>query len=248
MPDHAYMPELARAAEQRARHAARQTAPQAARHQLVWLDASGWRAALAAALPEHRPALQQWQQRQAPLVVRRREPDARADQICLGLPLPPDAASGHKLRIGLTVQRAHIARIKPALPLHLALAAPQPWQSLWHDALLEFVHAARPFELQVYGSLAMQVLTGLPYLSASSDIDLLFHPHSASQLEQGLALLADYAQRLPLDGEIIFPDDQAVAWKEWRLACSTQAKVLVKSGAAVRLCDSASLIATLEQP
>lgn len=222
---------------------ARQAACHIARHQLVWLDASGWQQALAAALPEHRPALQQWQQRQAPLVVRRHEPDARADQICLGLPLPPDAASGHKLRIGLKVQRTHIARIQPALPLHLALAVPQPW----HDALLEFVHAARPFELQVYGSLAMQVLTGLPYLSASSDIDLLFHPRSASQLEQGLALLADHAQRLPLDGEIIFPDAQAVAWKEWRLARSTQAKVLVKSGAAVRLCDSASLLATLEQ-
>lgn len=229
------MPNRAHTAAPRPHHAAR--------HQLVWLDASGWQEVLAAASPAHRPALQQWQQRQAPLVVRRHEPDAPADQICLGLPLPPDAISGNKLRIGLKVQRTHIARIKPALPLHLALAVQQPW----HDALIEFAGAARPFALQVYGSLAMQVLTGLPYLSANSDIDLLFHPRSASQLEQGLALLAEYAQRLPLDGEIVFPEDQAVAWKEWRLARSTQAKVLVKSGASVRLCDTASLLATLEQ-
>lgn len=214
-----------------------------ARHQLVWLDASGWQAALAGASPEHCDALQQWQQRQAPLVVRRHEPDARADQICLGLPLPPDASSGHKLRIALKAERRHIARIKPALPLHLALGVITPWQ----DSLSEFIRAAQPFELQVYGSLAMQVLTGLPYLSDSSDIDLLFHPRSAAQLEQCLTLLGDYADRLPLDGEIIFPGDQAVAWKEWRQAQAHQAKVLVKASAGVRLCDPASLLSTLEQ-
>jgi len=214
-----------------------------ARHQLVWLDASGWEAALSGAGPEHRDALQQWQRRQAPLVVRRHEPDARPSQICLGLPMPPDARSGQKLRIALKAERQHIARIKPALPLHLALGTAMPWQ----DSLLDLARAAQPFGLQVYGSLAMQVLTGLPYLSDSSDIDLLFHPRSAAQLAQCLALLAEYAGCLPLDGEIIFPDDQAVAWKEWRQARANQAKVLVKASAAVRLCDTASLLATLEQ-
>ncbi|MYM39321.1 malonate decarboxylase holo-[acyl-carrier-protein] synthase [Duganella qianjiadongensis] len=214
-----------------------------ARHQLVWLDASGWQAALAGASPEHRDALLLWQQRQAPLVVRRHEPDARPSQICLGLPMPPDAISGHKLRIALKAERRHIAHIKPALPLHLTLGIVTPWQ----DSLAEFAHAAQPFGLQVYGSMAMQVLTGLPYLSDSSDIDLLFHPRSARQLEQYLTLLTAYAGCLPLDGEIIFPGDQAVAWKEWRQAQTSQAKVLVKTGAGVRLSDTASLLATLEQ-
>ncbi|MFC0170072.1 malonate decarboxylase holo-[acyl-carrier-protein] synthase [Pseudoduganella danionis] len=214
-----------------------------ARHQLVWLDASGWQAALATARPEHQHALQQWQHQRAPLVVRRHEPDARADQICLGLPLPPDAVSGNKLRIGLTAARQHIARIKPALPLHLALGVDMPWQ----PALLELASAAQPFGLQVYGSLAMQVLTGLPYLSARSDIDLLFHPRSVAQLEQCMEVLTQFAARLPLDGEIVFPGDQAVAWKEWQLARASQAKVLVKASHGVRLSDTASLLATLEQ-
>jgi len=99
----------------------------------------------------------------------------------------------------------------------------------------------------VYGSLAMQAMTGLPYLTASSDIDLLCHPQHVTQLHQGLALFGEFADRLPLDGEIIFPGDQAVAWKEWRQAQTHPAKVLVKSSHAVHLCEPAALLATLEQ-
>jgi hypothetical protein len=40
----------------------------------------------------------------------------------------------------------------------------------------------------------------------------------------------------------------AVAWKEWRDAAATGAKVLVKSMAAVRLAEPAALLATLEAP
>ncbi len=213
------------------------------RHQLVWLNDAGWQATIAAAPVAHQAPLRDWQRRKAPLVVRRHEPGARADELCLGLPLPPDPVSGNKLRIALKVRREHIEAIKPALPLHLALAVEAPWRT----TLIALQKAAQRFQFQVYGSLAMQAMTGLPYLSASSDIDLLFHPADATQLNEGLALLGEFAASLPLDGEIIFPGDQAVAWKEWRHALAHPAKVLVKTGNAVQLCDPADLLATLEQ-
>lgn len=213
------------------------------RHQLVWLNDAGWQAAIAAAPAAHQAPLRDWQSRKAPMVVRRHEAGARTDELCLGLPLPPDPVSGNKLRIALKVARQHIDRIKPALPLHLALAVEAPWRT----TLIALQQAAQHLNLQVYGSLAMQAMTGLPYLTASSDIDLLFHPVDAAQLHEGLALLGAYADRLPLDGEIIFPGDQAVAWKEWRQALSHPAKVLVKASHAVQLCDPAALLATLEQ-
>jgi phosphoribosyl-dephospho-CoA transferase len=213
------------------------------RHQLVWLHDAGWQAAIAAAPADHQAALSDWQARKAPLVVRRHEPGARNDELCLGLPLPPDPVSGNKLRIALKVKRQQIEGIKPALPLHLALAVEAPWRT----TLIALQQAGQSLNLQVYGSLAMQAMTGLPYLTASSDIDLLYHPQRVTQLQQALALLGEYAGRLPLDGEIVFPGDQAVAWKEWRQALAHPAKVLVKSSHAVHLCEPAALLATLEQ-
>ena len=61
---------------------------------------------------------------------------------------------------------------------------------------------------------AMQFLTGQDYLSATSDIDILFRPYHQAQLRAGLALLQEL-QTLPIDGEIVFPGEAAVAWKEW---------------------------------
>lgn len=211
------------------------------RHSLVWLTAAGWQAAIAAARPEHAAALAQWQSNDWPAIVRRFDAaaDAAASDICLGVPLPPDAA-GVKVRIALRVPSSHIARTSAALELRSALMAAGPWRDE-----LAALSAAVP-TLRVFGSLAMQTLTGLQYLSPSSDVDLLFHPASCRQLETVIALLARHSEHLPLDGEVVFPGGAAVSWKEWQAAITHPAKVLVKELRAVRLADTASLLATLE--
>lgn len=226
------------------------------RHSLVWLTAAGWEAAIAAAQPEHAAALAQWQRNDWPAIVRRFDPtpkdtdavdaadaanatDAEASDICLGVPLPPDAA-GVKVRIALRVASSHIARTSAALELRSALMAAGPWR----DGLAA-LSAAAP-TLRVFGSLAMQTLTGLQYLSPGSDVDLLFHPASRRQLETVISLLARHSEHLPLDGEVVFPDGAAVSWKEWQAAMTHPAKVLVKELRAVRLANTASLLAALE--
>jgi phosphoribosyl-dephospho-CoA transferase len=97
-----------------------------------------------------------------------------------------------------------------------------------------------------FGSLAMQALTGITYLTPTSDIDLLLHPRTVDDLDSGLALLQHHAATLPLDGEIVFPDGAAVSWKEW--AAGGDARVLVKHIDGVWLSRKAPLLAQLQAP
>jgi phosphoribosyl-dephospho-CoA transferase len=198
------------------------------RHDLVWLDADGW-AAIGA----------RWGEYDWPLIVRRRDIDLGKDCISVGLALPPDA-DGVKQRVALQVKCAHIKHHRRPLPLAEALhAAPERWRS-------ELAALAAQVPALAFGSLAMQALTGLPYLRESSDIDLLIAPRTSDDLTKSLAALSECHERLPLDGEIVFPNGDAVAWKEWLQAGG--ARVLVKSLSGVRLERPDSLLATLEQP
>ena len=209
---------------------------------LVWLAEPGWRAVLHTARPEHRPALKLWQGQDWPAVVRRHDIGVPPDEICLGLPLPPDDDTGEKMRISLSAHVGHISKAAPAVELRAALQASGPWRK----SLTALEREAAELDLRIYGSLAMQALTGLLYVTPTSDIDILFHPASRRQLAEGVALLARHAEHLPLDGEIVFPGGHAVSWREWQMAMANPAKVIVKQICSVRLSDTASLLATLE--
>lgn len=220
-------------------------APRLERHTLVWLDDAGWNAAQATTEPQPKMAFRLWQSQSWPVIVRRADSDASPDEICLGLPLPPDEDSGEKVRISLRAYAVHIKKTTPALDLASVVRSVSgplraPLAALQHDAA--------DLHLRVYGSLAMEAITGLPYVSPTSDVDILFHPASRRQLDDGVALLSRHAALLPLDGEIVFPGGAAASWKEWRMATAHPAKVMVKELHAVRLADTASLMALLEQP
>jgi phosphoribosyl-dephospho-CoA transferase len=209
------------------------------RHDLVWLTAGGWDAVLERALPGQHAAIEQWRREDWPAVVRRADLGLAPGQVSLGLPLPP-SPQGVKGRIALTAWDSDVARHSPPLALaDAARAAPQHWRPAL-DSL------APGMGLHAYGSLAMQAITGQPYLTPASDIDLLFFPADAQGLRAGLALLEQQAGFLPLDGEIVFPTGAAVAWKEWIGATRNAARVLVKDAGAVRLATIDDLLATLE--
>jgi len=212
------------------------------RHELVWLSSQGWLAARAAALPGQLEAFERWQRADWPLVVRRNDPGMGADSVSLGLALPPDA-DGRKVRIALRALRSDVSRSLPALALDAVHgAAPAAWKA----GLAALDAQAQGLAVRVYGSLALQSLTGQAYLTPASDIDLLFYPASVAQLQAGVALLSAHAALLPLDGEIVFPSGQAVAWKEWTGARHDAARVLAKTRDAVHLASCAALLATLE--
>lgn len=215
------------------------------RHTLVWLSEEGWSAARVSTEPQHNVAFKLWQAQDWPLIMRRVDPDAPADQVCLGLPLPPDEDTGAKVRIALRAHVSHIRKTAPALELAAVLRSSEsPWRTPL--TALERDAADMRLRLRVYGSMAMQALTELPYVSSTSDVDILLHPDSRKQLEDAITILSRHAALLPLDGEIVFPGGAAVSWKEWRMAIANPAKVMVKELRSVRLAATDSLLALLE--
>jgi phosphoribosyl-dephospho-CoA transferase len=219
-----------------------------ARHDLVWLTRRGWQRVRAGAPLEMIGALDGWRDGGWPAVVRRAEVDLAPGEVAIGFALPPRAEDGAKRRVGCRVEVADVQRRTRALPLVGALdAVPDGWRD--GLAALERQAADAGLGLAVYGSVALQALTGQHYLSATSDIDLLLRPLTRKQLMAGLDLLAAHAATLPLDGEVVFPDGRAVAWKELRAAFDSApgARVLAKGLERVALVAPEALLATLEE-
>jgi len=200
------------------------------RHDLVWL-APAWRGALRCAVePDQLAEAAAWIERGHPAVVARLGgvPGPGAG-VALGIALP----GAVRRRVSLLVGPEALARAAPPLTLREALAsAPAGWRS--RLAKLDAGAAAAGLILHVYGSLAWQHLSRRPYLTASSDVDLLVRPRDARELRACLTLLRVHAGRgaPPLDGEILLGGGRAVAWRELLRA---PARVLVKSDAAVAL-------------
>ncbi len=164
--------------------------------------------------------------------------------MATGLALPP--AQG-KRRIALKVSMHDIARYTE--PLLLVDAIPHAAVE-WQPALAELDAAANGIDirLRVFGSLAWQALSGLPYLTPQSDIDLLWHARSHAQLQQGIELLARWEQSsaLRVDGEVLFGENCAVSWREWAtLNTGDDRRVLVKRRSGAELVDRRELLELL---
>ncbi len=130
-------------------------------------------------------------------------------------------------------------RQQSALLLRQVLdVAPPAWRAPL--AALDQALAAQGIEVEVYGSLAWQAMTGREYLHGDSDIDLCVPLTSRAQLDAAGTILK--AAKLPLDGELLFPMQQAVAWKEWFQ--SDAERVLVKQEQAY-LCPRERLLECL---
>jgi phosphoribosyl-dephospho-CoA transferase len=188
-----------------------------ARHTLVWLSAhADWRADVAA----HDSRLADWFARGWPAVVARRAADDPDPRVRLGVPLPP--AEG-KHRLALRVPLGDIVRRQ--LPLTLAevrahAGIPADWQRP-----LQALDSVAP--AHVFGAFGWQVLTGLEYVHARSDIDLLWSVQTADAANALVAKLQVWERRFDrrLDGELCLPNGGAVNWREYA-GCARE--VLVK--------------------
>lgn len=195
------------------------------RHDLVRADPAAW-AAWRVGRPDLSavPHLEHWAASGRPLIVRRRIPGETGDAVPLGLPLPP--ADG-KRRIGLALPASALSPAPVVSLAEAAAHAPVPWSATL-DALTELGRqhglAPRPF-----GSLLWQAVTGLTYLSATSDLDLLWpcRPPVPVGLLDGIAAVAEAAP-MGIDGEILLPDGAGLHWRELR-AAPEDGSVLAKS-------------------
>lgn len=203
------------------------------RHTLVWLPAdSGWQAQS----PALAVRLRAWFAAGRPAIVARRAPGAPDDPLVLGVPLPPDEG---KQRLSLMAPTGAVLRHAPLPTLASVLSsAPLDWrpalQALQQEALQL---ALRP---HVFGALAWQALTGLPYLHAQSDVDLLWDIEDARHADAIAALLQRWEARhgLRADGELRLRNGVACSWREY---ASGAARLLVKTDDDARLVARAQL-------
>ncbi|MBK0024820.1 malonate decarboxylase holo-[acyl-carrier-protein] synthase [Stenotrophomonas sp. S48] len=176
------------------------------RHTLVWLSAhADWRADVAAC----EPRLAAWFAQGLPAMVARRAVDDPDPRLRLGVPLPP---SEGKQRLALRVPLQDVQRMQapPALDELLAAGVPAEWK----DALLALAEIA---PARVFGAFAWQHLSGLPYVHAGSDIDLLWQVDVSAQAETLVDHLQAWepAQGRRVDGELCLADGGAVNWREY---------------------------------
>jgi phosphoribosyl-dephospho-CoA transferase len=194
------------------------------RHDLLRVDPRAWPEILEAnTLRASLPYVRDWPAREWPLIVRRRTDQDEPALVPVALPLPPD---GGKTRLALQVGSAAVRERVPALTLRRARTETPPHWDPMMTALLE-VADRMGVEPTIFGSVLWQCLTGLPYLSATSDLDLLWPVRdlsSARKLVEELAAI-EAAGPVQIDGEIHLPDGAGVQWRELLLE---PAEVLVK--------------------
>jgi phosphoribosyl-dephospho-CoA transferase len=181
----------------------------------------------------NQPIVEGWARAGRPLVVRRPVCSDPAGMIPLGMPLPP---SHGKRRIAVALALSDIiAHAPPPSLADAAGTAPPGWQQTI-DRLLRLCPQTRTF-----GSLAWQYLTGLPYLSDGSDLDLLWPVSATRQASTLPSDIAEIASQAPvrLDGEII----GAAGGVQWRELTGDDAdEVLVKALDAVHSMTRAAFL------
>ena len=176
------------------------------------------------------PYVAQWALRGWPVIVRRPAADDDPALIPVALPLPPAAG---KLRLAAQLPPEHIRGRLPPLTLRAAREeAPLAWEPV--VASLLALADQTGVEPRLFGSLLWQRLTGLGYLSETSDLDLLWPVADAERAHRLVQWLASIEAGSPvrLDGEILLPGGGGVQWREWHGGAS---EVLVKTAAGVLL-------------
>lgn len=177
------------------------------RHRIVRIDPA--RCASAGAPREGMSTLAAWVDQGRPLIARARSCDDPPGRVPLGLPLPPSMG---RLRLAVAVPpEAILSSAPPPLLAEASAASPASWRAAI-GTLVSIESGVRCF-----GGLAWAALTGLPYLSATSDLDLLWEVGSARAADRLAAAIAgvDAVAPMRIDGELVAPGRLAVQWREW---------------------------------
>lgn len=207
------------------------------RHQIAWLSESGWRRIQSRDWDASaRDCLAHWSAQRLPLVVTRQAIAFGNDAVALGLPAPGKWA---RRRLALTVPRSDVLYFDE-FPLADKLIGrlPNSVRPEWRRLCADWKTAGT--RARVYGSYGWQLLSGLDHVREGSDIDLWLSVSDLDQADAAAACLQSASGKLPrLDGELVFDDGSAVAWREWLAWRAGRVKsLLVKQIASSSLVDS----------
>ena len=173
------------------------------------------------------PLLADWARVGRPVIVRRHLPGEELDMVPAAVPLPP---SHGKLRVAVSFPPGAPLIALPPVPLREAAStAPGVWQRV--IASLVAVGEEAGIEPCVFGALLWQHVTGLTYLTARSDLDLLWRVADEAAAERLVRTLTrlEAAGPVRLDGELLLPDAAGVNWREFARADGAAATILAKT-------------------
>ena len=84
-------------------------------------------------------------------------------------------------------------------------------------------------QLRVYGSYGWQAITGMDYVHAASDMDVLVNARTLSEAFKASTAINNWSAPCRVDGEVVFPSGYAVPWRELSQAhAGAVGQVLVK--------------------
>jgi phosphoribosyl-dephospho-CoA transferase len=195
------------------------------RNRLVWLDDAAWQGLIARA-PDAQAAeiMAQWQALQRPLVVCTQPSGLPPGRMALGLPAPQRWS---RRRLALQAPIAGLTR-NAAFPALSQVGRPHGWglPALALDQALTGLGATA----RVHGSHGWQLITGEAYVHEASDLDLGIEVPHFDAACQACHRLAAAGLPMRLDGELVFPDGTAIAWREFaRMLAGQASEVLAKS-------------------
>lgn len=209
----------------------------AERHDLVFVNLRGWQAMFAGRpYLAGEPLTARWPEEGWPAIRRRPRPDEPSG-LALGVPLPPSAG---KKRLCLLLQSDDVLSVARPPSLHDACAAaPSAWRPTINR--LRDLASRQAVEARVFGSIAWCLLTGLDYLTATSDLDLVLDIGRDTNLDRLSDELAAIEADAPMrvDGELRRDDGAAVNWRELHAGAD---QVLVKHIDGVALLDRCDFI------
>ena len=198
------------------------------RHDLIQVDPAAWNAMLRChpALLDL-PLVPDWARCGWPVIVRRRMMGDSVGGVPAALPLPPCHG---KRRVAFSFPAgAAMTAVPPILLCEAARTTPNAWQSVV-AAVLDIGDTVK-ITPRVFGALLWEHATGLPYLSAKSDLDLLWsisdERTAVLLVERLLELEGEVSVRL--DGELELPDGAGVNWRELAYSSDQRGQVLVKT-------------------
>jgi phosphoribosyl-dephospho-CoA transferase len=218
------------------------------RHDLLHPESAAWDAML----QRHPgfadlPLVAEWAHLSRPVIVRRRMVGDVVDSVPAALPLPPYLG---KRRLAFSFSSGEaVTALPPVLLCDAARTAPTEWR-LVIGALLDLGDAIE-IAPRVFGALLWQHATGLPYLSARSDLDLLWSiSDERTALSLAVRLLRlDAESPVRIDGELELPDGAGLNWRELAQSrADLSDELLVKTMDGVEMRTRSALFRTLVSP
>lgn len=194
------------------------------RNHLVWIVDAAWQEVVARVPDEQaREIVTYWRTQELPMVVSSQPSGIGAGRVALGLPAP-GRWSRRRLAFDVALEAIHRHGRFPTLR---QAACHYPWRG----AALELDHTlvALGAAAHVYGSHGWELLTGQSYLHDDSDIDLCI---DVSDFDTAGAVVPRLQRAIldrHVDGELVFQEGSAVAWREFgQMLDGRTGEVLVK--------------------